>query len=124
MTSHDPASRGWIGFDLDGTLAAHVREGQGPYEIGPPIPEMVDRLRRLLDKGYDCRILTARVALIYANCGEQHAEVRRWVFEHIGRWIPVQPNKDGHMWVLFDDRAVAVERNTGRLLSPCPSELI
>ena len=38
--------RGWIGVDLDATLAYY--DGfKGPEHIGEPIPQMVDRVKRV-----------------------------------------------------------------------------
>jgi hypothetical protein len=51
---------GWIGVDLNGTLAEYhgwVNE----CHIGKPIPAMVERVRQWLDCGVDVRIFTARV---------------------------------------------------------------
>jgi hypothetical protein len=51
---------GWIGVDLDGTLA----EWKEPYDvlqIGPPIPAMIERVKDWLAEGQDVRIFTARV---------------------------------------------------------------
>jgi hypothetical protein len=54
---------GWIGIDLDGTLA---KWGEGynvdVERIGDPVPSMVGRVKRLLEDGEDVRIFTARVA--------------------------------------------------------------
>ena len=53
-------AEGWIGVDLDGTLAEY--DGWvGPQHIGKPVPLMVDRVKRMLDYGEDVRIFTARV---------------------------------------------------------------
>ena len=41
---------GWIGVDLDGTLA-HDTGWHGPDQIGPPIPEMLERVRNWLNDG-------------------------------------------------------------------------
>ena len=53
-------SRGWIGVDLDGTLAEY-NGWQGPANIGAPIPAMVERVKAWLEEGRDVRIFTARV---------------------------------------------------------------
>jgi len=52
-------SNGWIGVDLDGTLAVHMGVWDG--SIGPPIYPMVDRVRRWIKEGREVRIITARV---------------------------------------------------------------
>lgn len=49
-------NRGWIGVDLDGTLA-HYDKWIGPEHIGEPIAPMVDRVRAWLGQGIEVRIL-------------------------------------------------------------------
>jgi hypothetical protein len=53
---------GWIGVDLDGTLAQYGKWA-GIYYIGKPIPLMMARVKKWLAQGKDIRIFTARVAL-------------------------------------------------------------
>ena len=60
---------GWIGVDLDGTLA-HYESGQGVGYVGDPIPIMIDRVKRWLAAGKHVKILTARV------CGYRGEEDR------------------------------------------------
>lgn len=48
---------GWIGVDLDGTLAEYTG-WHGPGHIGPPIPKMLDRVKNWLAEGVDVRIFT------------------------------------------------------------------
>lgn len=109
-------SRGWIGVDLDGTLAEY--EPSSPWdgiEIGPPVPAMVARVRGWLAAGRDVRIFTARVGPIRdRNIGEIEIAIHDWCLEHIGKRLPVTACKDYNMLELWDDRAVQVERNTGR----------
>jgi len=52
--------RGWIGVDLDGTLAKSVKAQNGE-EIGGPIHPMVQLVKVWLARGEDVRIFTARV---------------------------------------------------------------
>jgi hypothetical protein len=101
---------GWIGIDLDGTLAVYngwINE----THIGVPIPAMVDRVRRWLDAGWDVRIFTARVS--GENREAAVSAVERWCREHLGRVLPITNVKDLNMVELWDDRCVAVESNTG-----------
>ena len=51
---------GWIGVDLDGTLATF--DASDPDVVGPPIPAMVQRVKRWLQEGREVRIVTARAA--------------------------------------------------------------
>lgn len=110
--------QGWIGVDLDGTLA-HYEPGSpwNGLEIGEPVPAMVARVRRWLAEGRDVRIFTARVAPI--NGSHQPDLVVRqavtdWCIAHLGSALPVTATKDYNCLEIWDDRAVQVERNTGR----------
>ncbi len=108
---------GWIGVDLDGTLARHER-GDGIDTIGAPIPRMVARVKSWLEGGLEVRIMTARVfpvppALEPSQARKQREMIEAWCLEHIGQVLPVTCLKDYDMLELWDDRAVAVERNTG-----------
>lgn len=102
---------GWVGFDLDGTLAIET-EWRGPEAIGEPIPEMVALAQALVLQGRDVRIFTARAAL-----PEAIPPIVAWCERHIGRRLPVTCVKDWEMDFFYDDRAVSVERNTGRIVS-------
>lgn len=51
---------GWIGVDLDGTLA-HYDGGVGVDHIGPPVPAMLTRVKQWLAEGRAVKIFTARV---------------------------------------------------------------
>jgi hypothetical protein len=112
-------ARGWIGVDLDGTLA-HYEHGswRGPLHIGQPVPEMVDRVRRWLDEGHDVRVFTARCSGPRSEAVEAIAAIQKWCQEHIGAVLPVTNVKYYAMLELWDDRAVTVEPNTGRPLAP------
>lgn len=55
------SKKGWIGVDLDGTLA-HYDEWRGVSHVGEPVPLMLERVRRWLGEGREVRILTARVS--------------------------------------------------------------
>lgn len=105
--------RGWIGFDLDGTLAYH-NSGDGVDTIGDPIPKMVERVKNYINRGYECRIVTARVAKREDGSEEfQRSMIRLWTKEHIGQHLVVTNAKDYQMLKLYDDRAVQVIANTG-----------
>lgn len=107
-------NKGWIGVDLDGTLAFYQRGQLLP--IGPPVPAMVERVKRWLDKGYEVRVLTARMSDPDKRFRAKHeAAIQEWCAEHIGRKLAVTCVKDFSMIRLYDDRAVRVEHNTGSL---------
>jgi len=103
---------GWIGVDLDGTLAEYHL---GTGKIGKPVPAMLDRVRNWLHQGKDVRIFTARASSPVQR-DELLAEVHAWLIENVGRDLPVTATKDFSMIELWDDRCVHVEENTGRVL--------
>lgn len=77
---------GWIGVDLDGTLAFYegcVCRKQKPDDA---------------NAAYDA--------------------IQAWCLKHLGQLLDVTAEKDFDMTSLWDDRAVTVEKNTGRFLSP------
>lgn len=113
-------SMGWIGVDLDGTLAKY--EGwQGPLHIGEPVPLMLDRVKAWLATGQEVRIFTARVSHdgTQQRMDESQAcyrAIAAWCLAHIGQRLEVTNEKDYQMLELWDDRAVQVEPNTGIIL--------
>lgn len=113
----DEKRAGWIGVDLDGTLAEY-NGWQGINHIGAPVRTMLSRVRKWIEDGRDVRIFTARVShdgspkrMLEA----QHAMIRvmDWCEQHIGRSLPVTCTKDFAMLELWDDRAVQVTENVG-----------
>lgn len=106
---------GWIGVDLDGTLAEYSTWISADH-IGKPIPGMVARVKRWLEEGTEVRILTARVSGNRPSCVVAEAAIRRWCKEHIGRELEVTCTKDWMMLELWDDRAVQVIKDTGETL--------
>ena len=121
---------GWIGVDLDGTLAEY-HGWKGADHIGEPIPAMVERVKAWLAEGKDVRIFTARVwplgtfenhisinnteqDLLRVACAlEARKAVQAWCMAHFGRELPITCVKDYGMVELWDDRAVQVVKNTG-----------
>lgn len=115
------SDHGWIGVDLDGTLALYPHSFPA---IGPPIPAMVDRVRAWLNDGQDIRIFTARVGIrpeLSSEHGNADADfaarqmglIEAWCLEHLDQILPVTAQKDFHMIALWDDRCVQVVPNTG-----------
>jgi len=102
--------QGWIGVDLDGTLAFH--DANSPMiSIGEPIPLMVEMVKKMLKQGHRIKIFTAR-----AQDSEQVLLIRNWLKENDLPALEITNIKDYNMIKLFDDRAVQVERNTGKLI--------
>jgi len=114
--------QGWIGVDLDGTLAEYYGWDGRPKDgggIGEPVEEMRMRVMSWLEAGKDVRIFTARVApsrndsasILMAQ--QQFHWIHEWCLEHLGRSLPVVCQKDMAMIELWDDRCVQVIPNTG-----------
>lgn len=66
---------GWIGVDLDGTLAGSGT-GQGA-RIGKPVGPMMRRVRRWLSEGREVRIFTPRAVSARCKAGCAHRGCRR-----------------------------------------------
>ena len=99
-------SQGWIGVDLDGTLAEyHGSKRTGA--VGPPIRRMRLRVVRWLAEGKDVRIFTAREEKCYPG-------IERWCLKHLGQKLPITNKKDLAMVEMWDDLAIQVVKNTGR----------
>jgi hypothetical protein len=119
------SASGWIGVDLDGTLAFY--DGWKGGRIGDPIPRMLERVKKWLADGVEVRIVTARVAETGARndqgqedntlfADEQRELIAAWCEQHLGQRLKVTASKDLAMIELWDDRAVQVIPNTGRAL--------
>lgn len=112
---------GWIGVDLDGTLA-HYDGWRGPEHIGSPVAPMVERVKLWLYEGREVRVMTARVyadpndAARLAQVEVVRDAIAAWCFDVFGCTLPVTCTKDYGMIVLYDDRCIQVEENTGRLI--------
>jgi|SRR6478609_591159 len=131
------SSNGWIGVDLDGTLA-HYDGWKGADYIGAPIPAMVERVKRWLAEGKTVKVFTARVYCPpEQDCWTVHSDGRNeleefharqqeaiaarkaiyaWCADQFGVALEVTCTKDYGMIELWDDRAVRVVPNTGE---PC-----
>lgn len=117
------SSRGWIGVDLDGTLAVYDR-WKGETHIGEPIPRMVERVKAWLNEGQTVKIMTARVSM---RTPEELAPVVgaivKWLHAQGLPTLDITCVKDMHMIELWDDRAVQVVKNTGvAIIAPPESE--
>lgn len=96
---------------MDGTLARH-ESGWGIDLIGPPVEPMLRRVKELLAAGVEIRIFTAR-----ATMGPEVVRgVREWLHQNGLPQLRITSVKDPDMVFFYDDRAVQVERNTGRIL--------
>jgi len=100
-------NNGWIGVDLDGTLA-HYDGWKGPEHIGEPIPVMLERVKKTIASGITVKIFTARCCV-----PEQVSFVKAWLSKQGLGDLEVTNVKDFGMIELWDDRCVSIETNTG-----------
>lgn len=100
---------GWIGVDLDGTLAHY--EGWNDGTIGEPVPLMLERVKTWISQDREVKIFTAR-----ASQPEEIEKVKEWLAEHGLPALEVTNVKDFAMIELWDDRAIQVIPNTGQAL--------
>lgn len=106
-----PRSKGFIGVDLDGTLA-HYKEGDcHNCVVGKPIEPMMQRVRRWLKQGKEIKIFTAR-----ARDPQQVAVIKQWLREQNLPDLEITNIKEPAMIEFYDDRAVAVKKNTGEIV--------
>lgn len=110
------SNEGWIGVDLDGTLALYD-EWVAPDHIGKPIWAMVRRVQQWLADGKQVRIFTARISREDQAALAREA-IEAWCMEHVGEVLPITNIKDQHMIELWSNRCVQVEKNTGHRLVP------
>lgn len=115
---------GWIGVDLDGTLA-YYDGWKGENHIGEPIPAMVERVKKWLAEGVTVKIFTARVCITggFSEVSQKQANmdfsinqtkiIKEWCLKHIGQELEVTAVKDFAMFEMWDDRAVQVIANRG-----------
>jgi hypothetical protein len=101
---------GWVGVDLDGTLAFYDR-WRGGEHIGAPVPAMLERVKGWVMAGEEVKIFTAR-----ASVPEYIPYVEAWLEKHGLEGLEITNQKDFQMLELWDDRCVQVKTNTGRPL--------
>lgn len=111
-----PAENAWIGVDLDGTLA-RFKSWKGLKHVGRPVPLMLARIHRWLAAGYQVKIVTARATL-----PESLPPIEKWLRKQGLEGLEITNRVDMDMVELWDDRAVHIQPNSGRL-SRSPSVL-
>jgi len=102
-------NNGWIGVDLDGTLAHYTSWKEQGNNLGAPIKPMVNRVRQWLAEGIDVRIFTARSG--------QDEMIQDWLLKAGLPRLRITNQKDPAMMALWDDRCVQVGHNTGEPVS-------
>ena len=103
-------TQGWIGVDLDGTLA-YYDERSSIEAVGTAIPDMLALVKKMINNDIRVKIFTAR-----ATDPEQLPLIRKWLKTNGLPELEITNIKDYYMQKLYDDRCVQVERNTGRLI--------
>jgi len=109
----------WTGVDLDGTLAKSSDKFD-PDKVGEPIQAMVKRVKSWLKKGKIVKIFTARA-------GDKEFDpsvIKAWCTKHLGQELEITNEKDPGMEELWDDRAVQVVKNTGKVVEDFDPEEI
>lgn len=101
----------WIGIDLDGTLAT-IDENTSRLNIGKPIEEMKTIIENHIKEGYVIKIFTARAAY-----SDQIPIVKQWLEDNNFPNWEITCQKDFAMIRYYDDMAVTIERNTGKILA-------
>lgn len=109
--------RGWIGVDLDGTLAMADPDAE-PHCIGNPVPHMLKRVQNWIETGRTVKIFTAR-----AGNAQDEERIHQWCMRHGLPKLEITNRKDHKMLALWDDRAVGVVKNTGIPILPVPMSL-
>ena len=106
---------GWIGVDLDGTLA-YYDKWRGIEHIGDPIPAMLARVQNWLEQGIQVKIFTAR-----AGDARALPYIVAYLAKHGIPGLPITNIKDYAMIELWDDRCIQVTPNTGMPVRRVPS---
>ena len=107
---HEDKSKEWLGVDFDGTMSVYDRF-KGNNHVGPPIPKMINRIKRWLSDGENVKVFTAR-----ADSEVARKAIRIFCKKHIGKILPITNKKDKYMKRLYDDRAEKVAKNSGEIL--------
>lgn len=117
--------QGWVGFDLDGTLA-HDGEWRGPLHIGAPVPKMAHKVWEALNSGYNVKIFTARVCNLRGDEDVEQVKkvIQDWTQKHFNKRFDVTNEKDFAMITSYDDKIKQVIPNTGMTLEEAIKELI
>ncbi|MBY3162105.1 hypothetical protein HFO65_15835 [Rhizobium laguerreae] len=104
--------QGWIGIDLDGTLALY--DGwKGIEHVGDPVELMAARVKAWHSAGRPMKIFTARVCVPEPERSAVIGHIHAWLERHGLPVLEVTNIKDFGMIELWDDRAVQVQPNTG-----------
>lgn len=112
-----------IAVDLDGTLA-HYDYWRGIEHIGEPVPLMMERVQEWIAEGKEVVIFTARITP-FPDEPLPDSVSRKKAVRTIKRWLRAQGLPDleitnvkrQNFSVFYDDRAIQVQPNTGRIIN-------
>lgn len=106
---------GWIGVDLDGTLAKY--DGwKGIEHVGDPVLPMLNRVKQWIKDGKTVKIFTARVSVPDDMLESVITPIHEWCEKNGLPRLEITCKKDFGMISLYDDRCVQVEMNTGKII--------
>jgi len=98
-----------LAVDLDGTLAKIVPGDFDRNVIGEPVPRMLSRVKKWLKAGEEVKLFTAR-----ASDPKNIPPIRKWLKQHGLLGMEITNEKTSDIKTFYDDRAVAIEKNTGK----------
>lgn len=103
----------WVGIDFDGTWSSTDNPGhfEPPYPLGRAVPQMTYKVRIMMKAGIRVRLFTAR-----AGSPEAVERLRDWMRREIGEVLEVTDKKDYNLLRFYDDRALQVIPNLGRVV--------
>lgn len=111
----DREQDGPVAVDFDGTLAYYERFKGDDVRGAAPIWPMVERVRAWIAEGREVVIFTARAS--HPGFSEDAKRyIQDWAEQYIGKRLEVTAVKSWRFAEFWDDRAVQVETNTGRIL--------
>lgn len=106
----------FIAVDWDGTLV-HYDKYQGPGVYGRPVYSMVARIQKWLADGHEVVIFTSRVNVEHDMdvAMREHHMIAQSLLAMGLPALPITANKSHRFTEFWDDRAVPVKKNTGKV---------
>ena len=104
-SAKDGVKTPWIGVDLDNTLALTLEGDYEPLKIGPPNPDIVEKVRQALQNGRTVRVFTARLSAEEPLRTRIRKAITDWTLEHVGQKLDSTNEKDFALEEIWDDKA-------------------
>ena len=119
-------------FDLDGTICP-IKKKEEKYEDLKPFPEIVDKMKKLKEQGFNILIFTSRNMKTYdGNLGLINANTAKIIINWLDKWqIPYDEIIYGKPWpgengFYIDDRSIRprelLEKNVEELNKICEKD--